>query len=579
MGAGLLATPPAQAVGGGNDVTDGAYAFAAKIDVGPGDRSCSGALVDPWWVLTARSCFSVDGQAVVEGSPTKPTTVTVGRPDLTASGGAVVPAFRVVPHPDRDVVLVRLSRRVDVTPVALGAAPTVGEGLTVAGFGRTATEWVPDRLHAGPFTVRAVGASTLDILGDGQGSVCRGDLGGPTVRVVGGRPQLVGLHRSSWQGGCLGETETRRDAVDTRVDDLGPWLAATMPQGVATDPYVDVNFLYAYANGDIAPQTFPASATGGFAHPVNEWKGGAGAYAPDRVKVANDDFDGDGINDVAVLSTRTDGSFALDTFITRPDGTYGPPIRSWTAASSWGHLSSVKLISGDFNGDGRADLSGFYGYAAGDEAWINWYSRPDGGFQSPVQAWRSSVFGQWSSTSVFAADVDGDGRDDANLFYAYATGAMAVITWPGRADGMFTTGYTSWSRPADKPFGSLSSMKLADGDFNGDGRGDVAALYGYADGHLGLFTWTATADGHLNEPLASWTSTTFGQFTSIKLVSGDHNGDGRSDLAALYRYADDSLGMHTFLSTAAGGFNAPLGSWRIGRGVYGWWPSMKMDGE
>ncbi|GAB3956794.1 hypothetical protein GCM10027614_70270 [Micromonospora vulcania] len=204
----------------------------------------------------------------------------------------------------------------------------------------------------------------------------------------------------------------------------------------------------------------------------------------------------------------------------------------------------MKMTSGDFNGDGRADLSAFYGYNSGngDEAWINWIARPDGGFDSPIEAWRASTFGNWNSVSVFSGDVNGDGRDDVSLFYAYATGAMALITWPGQADGKFPTGYTSWSTPADKPFGSLASMKLADGDFNGDGRDDVAVLYNYGGTSTGLHTWTAKADGNFNAPVASWKSTSFGQFASIKIVSGDYNGDKRDDLAFLYRYGDESQG-------------------------------------
>ncbi|MFC5923263.1 trypsin-like serine protease [Micromonospora vulcania] len=580
--AGLLNASSVQAVTGGAAVTDASYAFVAKVDVGSLERSCSGSLVDPWWVLTAKSCFSFDGQPVVAGKPAKPTTVTVGRLDLTTSTGAVVPVFRIVPHADRDLVLLRLSSRVDVTPVALGAAPAVGEQLTGAGFGRTATAWVPDQLHGGSFAVQSVGSSTVNILGSGQTGICRGDLGGPTVRVVAGKPQLVGVHYSSWQGGCFAETETRRDAVDTRVDDLGAWFAASMPQGPAMDTKEDINFLYTYDSGDAAPTTFPANSTGGFPGPIGSWKGGGSAYYNrDRVKVFNDDFDGDGVKDLVVLSTRTDGSFAIDTFITGADGKYGAPLRSWTAPAGWGHLSSMKMTSGDFNGDGRADLSAFYGYNSGngDEAWINWIARPDGGFDSPIEAWRASTFGNWNSVSVFSGDVNGDGRDDVSLFYAYATGAMALITWPGQADGKFPTGYTSWSTPADKPFGSLASMKLADGDFNGDGRDDVAVLYNYGGTSTGLHTWTAKADGNFNAPVASWKSTSFGQFASIKIVSGDYNGDKRDDLAFLYRYGDESQGLHTFTSTESGGFNVPFGSWLDRPRAFGWWSNMRMDGE
>lgn len=47
-------------------------------------------------------------------------------------------------------------------------------------------------------------------------------------------------------------------------------------------------------------------------------------------------------------------------------------------------------------------------------------------------------------------------------------------------------------------------MKIATGDFNGDGRDDIATLYGYDDGHMEAITWTTKTNGNLNEPVHSW---------------------------------------------------------------------------
>ena len=313
--AGLLQASSAQAVTGGTPVTDGSFGFVAKVDVGSLERSCSGSLVDPWWAPTAKSCFSSTVRPWSRASRPSRRRSPSGAPTSPRPRGR---SFR--PSGSCLTPIVTSSwcgwpARVDVTPVALGAAPTVGEQLTGAGFGRTASAWVPDQLHSGSFGVQAVGASTLNILGSGQTGICRGDLGGPTVRVVSGKPQLVGVHYSSWQGGCLAETETRRDAVDSRVDDLAPWFAATMPQGVATDGYEDLNFLYTSDPGQVSPNTFPATSTGGFADPIGSWKSTETRYNRDRIKVFNDDFDGDGIKDLVALSTAADGSFAIDTFI------------------------------------------------------------------------------------------------------------------------------------------------------------------------------------------------------------------------------------------------------------------------
>ena len=71
----LTAQPvAAYAIGGGSAVTDAALRFTVKIDVGDGARSCTGALVTPWWVLTAASCAGA-----AAGAPAERTTVTAGR--------------------------------------------------------------------------------------------------------------------------------------------------------------------------------------------------------------------------------------------------------------------------------------------------------------------------------------------------------------------------------------------------------------------------------------------------------------------------------------------------------------------
>ncbi|MCO1577557.1 trypsin-like serine protease [Crossiella sp. SN42] len=222
----LLAAPTAQAVSGA-PVPDGGHRFTVKLDTGDGARACSGALVDPQWVLTAASCFTFEpGETLRPGPPGRPARATVGRTALSQTGGQVLSVAYLEPRADRNVVLAKLAHRVLDVPVApIGGAPAAGEKVRVAGFGRTATEWTPDRLHAAPFTVSAVGATTVDLTGDGANTgVCKGDSGGPAFRERDGRAELVAVHHTSWQRGCLGETEQRNLAVESRVDDLAGWV-------------------------------------------------------------------------------------------------------------------------------------------------------------------------------------------------------------------------------------------------------------------------------------------------------------------------------------------------------------------
>ncbi|MFI1952911.1 S1 family peptidase [Streptomyces xinghaiensis] len=217
-----------------------AHPFMAKIDIGGGERGCSGALVAPQWIATAAACFAEDlqqGAPPPAGKPSLDTVATVGRTDLSSPTGQVADVVELVPRDDRDLVLARLAKPVTgITPVPVSAVPAAsGETLTVAGYGRTATEWVPDRLHTSSFTVDAVEDGSLALTGaTAESAICKGDTGGPALRETDGRVELVAVS-SSWQGGCLGSDETRTGAVSSRVDDLGAWIADRAAAAPVTD--------------------------------------------------------------------------------------------------------------------------------------------------------------------------------------------------------------------------------------------------------------------------------------------------------------------------------------------------------
>jgi hypothetical protein len=227
LAAGLLGGGSALAVAGAEQVADGGFPFVAKINFGD-VRSCSAALVAPQWVLTAKDCFADGTTPVAAGTPTKPTTVLVGRTDTTTTAGKRLAVTSLAPHPDRNIVLAELSAPVsDIAPVALsGNAPQQGETLTVAGYGRTSTEWVPNRMHAGTFKVDATSAGQFAISAASAGAtLCKGDAGAPAFRVSASGPQLVGISVESGQKGCLGEPDTRTgDATEARTDDLADWV-------------------------------------------------------------------------------------------------------------------------------------------------------------------------------------------------------------------------------------------------------------------------------------------------------------------------------------------------------------------
>nr|WSY53143.1 trypsin-like serine protease [Streptomyces sp. NBC_00886] len=321
----VLTAVPAAAVTGSEVASgDTTYAYTAQLVIGDHDRGCSGVLVDSEWLLTAASCFADDpatSLTVPAGKPARTTTATIGRSDLTGTGGAVRQVVQLVPRTDRDVVLARLNRPVTgVAPVALAtAAPTAGEELRLAGYGRTKDEWAPLKLHTGAFSVDASATGTVTLTGKDGVAACMGDTGGPMVRVVNGTHQLAALTSRSYQGGCFGTDTgvTSTGAIAARVDDLSAWVSATVDAVPATDFNCDgvgdtaISDPGATVGGDAGAGLVRIVYGGGKGTAeINQdldWVSGA-AEAGDRFgeSIATFDYDEDGCTDLAVGTPAED---------------------------------------------------------------------------------------------------------------------------------------------------------------------------------------------------------------------------------------------------------------------------------
>ncbi|MGW3049958.1 FG-GAP-like repeat-containing protein [Kitasatospora sp. NPDC001175] len=403
---------PAVAVSG-DPAADSSYAFTTKLDIG-GKRACSGALVAPQWVITAASCFIDDprqGTTVSAGKPKDATTVTIG--------SQVRDAVELVPRTDRDLVMVRLVDPVTaITPLAVSAkAPSAGEELTVAGFGRTRTEWIPDKLHTATFTAGAVKATTVDLAAKSAGAaICKGDTGGPAWRTDNGKPALVAVNSRSWQGGCLGESETRTGAQDVRVDDIGDWIREVGNRGY---PVLDANGRANFSetaaadfNKDGKADLVARDSTGS----LFLWKHDSGdalkwpsflSSGWNYTQTTAADFTGDGKADLVAR----DGNGDLYLWAGDGNGGFGRPVK---LTGGWNYTQTT---AADFTGDGKADLVA----RDGNGDLYLWAGDGNGGFGRPVK-----LTGGWNYTQTTAADFTGDGkadlvaRDDNGDLYLWA---------------------------------------------------------------------------------------------------------------------------------------------------------------
>lgn len=231
----LLTAAPAGAVAGGAAVTASPGDALAMLAVGGDPRSgghaCTGIFVSPQWIATSASCLTGKAGAqaadglVIGQPPAIPVTAQV---PVTGGPARQVAVDRVAPRTDRDFALVRLAAPVPgIRAADFAATPPPANGqMTVAGFGRTGTEWVPDKPQTAALTVTGATGNEMAFTASGTTGVCRGDAGAP---VLTGDGRIAGVVTGSDQHGCLAETATGTAVTAARTDDLGGWIRQNVP--------------------------------------------------------------------------------------------------------------------------------------------------------------------------------------------------------------------------------------------------------------------------------------------------------------------------------------------------------------
>jgi hypothetical protein len=262
--------------------------------------------------------------------------------------------------------------------------------------------------------------------------------------------------------------------------------------------------------------------------------------------VAVGDFRHIGVLDLVTADCSTSGG-TVSVLLGNGDGTFRSPVQYLTAP----HCSAVAV--GDFNGDGNLDIvtanGGYFDFSGTVSVLLG---KGDGTFL-PATNYAAGPY----PVSVAVGDFKGDGTLDLAVANATENGTVSVLL--GNGDGTFL--------PAVSYAAGVNPVGVAVGDFTGTGKldlvvtnddfyyiGTVSVLLGNGDGTFrpavqyvaGLGPW-AVAVGDFNDDGKLDLAVTSFDFSTVAVLLG--NGDGSFQPAVFYQTPSGPI------SVAVGDFN------------------------
>ena len=241
------------------------------------------------------------------------------------------------------------------------------------------------------------------------------------------------------------------------------------------------------------------------------------------------DFDGDGLPDAAFLY-RDATEARLDLFRGEGGSLAGP--QSWWRADAVSAPSDVQLtLPGDFTGDGRSDVATLV-HGPGCLQGLLVFVAEEGRFASPdPRGWWSAPDGCSRPLSdVASGDFDGDGRADLALLYQDIYGQASVEVLRSDGERFVAEGAPRWQ---SETLLLMRASRLLAGDFDGDGRADLALLFGAFDCQPQVRVLLAAGDAPLEEAQGWWQAQGCAEAPITDAVAADFDADGRDDVALL----------------------------------------------
>ncbi|MEV0072991.1 VCBS repeat-containing protein [Amycolatopsis sp. NPDC050768] len=154
-------------------------------------------------------------------------------------------------------------------------------------------------------------------------------------------------------------------------------------------------------------------------------------------------------------------------------------------------------------------------------------------------------------------------------FYDYLNNTTNLFIWYSKTDGSFTDQAVKWGGTFSDP-----KAQFVSGDFDGDGLTDIGAAYDNGNSDTSFRVWRATAAG-VDAPVTRWDSGAGGwTFTKSHWSTGDLDGDGRTDVLAMYNYGSSNTALYSWHSNTGGTLDASTHYWDSGVGNFNSTPAI-----
>ncbi|MBM7774455.1 hypothetical protein JOD54_004659 [Actinokineospora baliensis] len=541
---------------------------------------------DPYYFNGGSRCsigFSVQGGYVTAGHCGTAGTATNGF-NQVAQGAVERSNF-----PGDDMGWVRTNANWTPRPVVVSGSSTVTvRGSTEAAIGASVcrsgstTGWRCGTIQAKNETVNYP-QGTVQGLTRTNACAEPGDSGGSWL--TGDQAQGV---TSGGSGNCSSGGTTYFQPVNEILQRYGLTLTVDSPpqppvtpadSGSVTgdftgDGKADVLSLYDYGDSTTGLWVFPGTSGSGdtAASPYRAWLSGPGGWTASRGKITTGDFTGDGKTDLLALYDYGNSVTGLWVFPGATAQNPTSPYQVWLSGAGAFTWANTKISAGDFTGDGKADVTAIYDYGASTTG-LFIFPGTSGSTTGPYRAWLSGAGGfTWSNTKIATGDFTGDGKADVAALYDYGASTTGLFIAPGTAatGDSASQPYRVWLSGTGGF--TWSNSKIAAGDFTGDGKSDVTVLYDYGASTSGLFVFPGTG-GSASSGYRVWLSGAGGfTWSNAKITSGDFTGDRKADVAVLYDYGASTAGLFIAPGTTATGDSAssPYRVWLSGAGGWDW---------